>query len=82
MFVITGRAQRVGSRAWAPAEAESLGLVGWVRNAADGSVEGEAEGPRPAVEQFLARCREGPMFAQVRSGRDAAGQKQGFEVRR
>ena len=84
-FVIAGRVQRVGYRAWAQAEAEALGLVGWVRNTADGRVEGEAEGPRESVARFLERCHGGPDFAQVREVKAdwvaAAGEERSFEVR-
>ena len=39
--------------------------MGWVRNLYDGRVEAVAEGPRPAVEAFIARVREGPAAARV-----------------
>jgi acylphosphatase len=86
MFVISGRVQGVGYRAWAQGEAERLELVGWVRNTPDGRVEGEAEGPREAVERFLERCRSGPTFSRVRdvevTWAEAVEGEGGFEVRR
>lgn len=62
---ITGRVQGVGYRMAAQREAERLGLAGWVRNAADGAVEAEAQGPEAAVEALVAWCAQGPRFARV-----------------
>jgi hypothetical protein len=42
--VVHGRVQGVGFRYFVMREARALGLSGWVRNQADGSVEVEAEG--------------------------------------
>lgn len=62
---VTGRVQGVSFRAWTQAEAEALRLDGWVRNAADGSVEAHLQGPSDAVEAMLRRFREGPSAARV-----------------
>jgi acylphosphatase len=62
---VTGRVQGVSFRAWTQAEAEALRLDGWVRNAADGSVEAHLQGPADAVEAMLRRFREGPSAARV-----------------
>ena len=64
-LTIRGRVQGVGYRWWAEREARRLGLTGWVRNRADGSVELLAIGERTAVEQLAAHCREGPAAAFV-----------------
>ena len=45
--------------------ARTLKLTGWVRNAADSSVEVMAEGPRPALDSLLNFLRKGPPEAQV-----------------
>jgi acylphosphatase len=36
-----------------------------VRNRVDGTVEAVAAGDDPAVEQFIAACRQGPSLARV-----------------
>ena len=62
---VDGRVQGVGFRASAAREAVRLGVAGWARNLADGSVEVVYEGPRPAVEDMLAWTRRGPGSARV-----------------
>jgi len=64
---INGRVQGVWFRAWTRGEATALGLAGWVRNEADGAVRALLVGPRAAVDEMLARCREGPPLARVDS---------------
>ncbi len=48
-IIVTGRVQGVGFRYHAREEATRLGLVGWARNRADGSVQIVAEGERAAL---------------------------------
>ncbi len=55
--LITGRVQGVAYRYETQWAAERLGVSGWVRNRADGSVEAVFEGERPKVEEMLAWCR-------------------------
>jgi acylphosphatase len=64
---VRGRVQGVAYRASTRHEARRLGLVGWVRNMPDGSVELEAQGPPDAVAALLAWCHEGPSLAAVTS---------------
>jgi acylphosphatase len=64
-LVITGHVQGVFYRHSALAEAQRLGLYGFIRNLPDGGVEAVAEGPRSALDTFEAWCRVGPPHAQV-----------------
>lgn len=64
---VTGRVQGVGFRHSAVREAKKNGITGYVRNAADGSVEIEAEGSRDSLNAFVEWCRKGPGFGYVES---------------
>ncbi len=62
---IGGRVQGVWYRGWTVETARSLGLSGWVRNRADGTVEALFAGPAAAVDRMLAACQDGPPAARV-----------------
>ncbi len=62
---IEGRVQGVYFRASTIAQAQRLGLVGWVMNCPDGAVEAVAEGPRAKIDELIAWCRQGPSGAKV-----------------
>lgn len=62
---VKGRVHGVGFRYFAFHQAQGLGLVGWVANVRDGSVQCVAEGPREPLESFLAQLHEGPPAALV-----------------
>jgi acylphosphatase len=83
---VRGRVQGVFYRASTRERALELGLIGWVRNLADGRVELCAEGPREALERLVAWCREGPPAARVEgvelSWSQARGEMRGFRVLR
>jgi len=62
---ITGRVQGVFYRQSTRQEAQTLGLLGWVRNLADGSVEALVAGSEPAVKALIDWCQGGPPSAVV-----------------
>ena len=62
---IEGRVQGVGYRDWMCREAVRLGLDGWVRNRADGSVQALVAGPDAEMQALLAVARRGPTLARV-----------------
>jgi len=63
--VISGKVQGVGYRYSTKNKAQSLGLVGWVRNLADGRVEAMAEGQRSQVDILMEWFKQGPPTAMV-----------------
>ncbi|HRP75498.1 MAG TPA: acylphosphatase [Rhodocyclaceae bacterium] len=64
-LLIHGRVQGVYYRASAQAEAQRLGLCGWVRNRHSGEVEAVVYGAETAVAAFIAWARKGPPAARV-----------------
>lgn len=64
-FWVSGRVQGVYFRASTQSIARQLGLTGWVRNLADGRVEGVASGPGKALDTFVTWLHHGPDHAQV-----------------
>lgn len=84
--IVTGRVQGVSYRASTANEARRIGVVGWVRNRDDGSVELEVEGPDDRVAALLAWCEQGPPAARVErvAVEELAplGSERGFGIRR
>jgi acylphosphatase len=64
-LAIHGVVQGVWFRESMRQEAERLGVSGWVRNRADGSVEAIVQGSAEAVESLVAWARRGPPQARV-----------------
>jgi len=64
-FLVRGRVQGVGFRWFVEREAHVLGIAGWVRNNADGSVEVLAMGSRDQLLSLQSRLRQGPRAARV-----------------
>ncbi len=65
--IVRGRVQGVGFRYAMIAAARACGVVGWVRNRIDGSVEALLQGEAGAVERAIAWCRRGPPQAHVQA---------------
>ena len=63
--VISGRVQGVFFRVETQRAAEGFGVLGWVRNKRDGSVEAVFEGRQQDVDATLNWCRQGPRMARV-----------------
>src|SRR5262250_2009619 len=64
-FMVRGRVQGVGFRWFVEHEAHMLGVAGWVRNNADGSVEVMAQGSREQLARLRTKLRQGPRAARV-----------------
>jgi acylphosphatase len=65
--IVHGLVQGVWFRASTKDAAVSLGVTGWVRNLADGSVEAVFEGQKKKVEAIVGWCHRGPAGAKVYS---------------
>lgn len=63
--IISGKVQGVYYRASTAKKAQALGLVGWVKNRADGCVEMLVQGQPEKLERLLNWCEKGPMLAKV-----------------
>ena len=64
-YVISGRVQGVGFRYFAERRASQLGIVGYVKNCWDGSVEVYAVGDPNSLEEFRSLLAEGPHSSRV-----------------
>lgn len=63
--IVHGYVQGVGFRYMARAQATRLGVGGWIRNRADGTVEAEIEGDEASVAALLEWFEQGPPGAIV-----------------
>jgi len=65
--VSTGKVQNVAYRDYVQTSAGELGLLGWVRNLSDGSVEVCAQGLPDELKDFVEYLWEGSLSAKVDS---------------
>jgi acylphosphatase len=81
---VTGRVQGVFFRDETAEVANRLGIVGWVRNLADGRVEALFEGEKEDVEKAVDFCGRGPSKAHVHNldvkWEDWTGEFQDFRI--
>lgn len=82
---LSGRVQGVGMRMYLQRQALSLGLNGYARNLADGSVEVVAQGSQDKLRRFVQRARRGPRLAVVEAVQETWLEAQnpllGFRIR-
>ena len=64
-FIVSGRVQGVWYRGSAQQQAQNLGVKGYARNLADGSVEVIACGSGDSIEQLRNWLQQGPDNAKV-----------------
>lgn len=62
---VRGRVQGVFYRASTKDKARALGLKGFVKNIADGSVYIEAEGPSEKIAELIIWCKQGSPASKV-----------------
>lgn len=83
-FIVRGRVQGVGFRYFAIRAARECGVVGTVRNMADGSVEAIAEGEPDRIAEFRRKLEHGPSYSHVvaveESDLQPTGRNKDFEV--
>lgn len=83
--IVSGRVQGVHFRAHTAQHAEPLGICGWVRNRADGTVEVLAEGTKANLRQLVQYLNTGPSLAVVTNvnvtWHDATNEFNSFRVR-
>lgn len=66
-IVVRGKVQGVFYRQGTKEKATSLGIVGTVKNEADGSVHIIATGDKETLDELVKWCRQGPPKARVES---------------
>ncbi|MEM4263961.1 MAG: acylphosphatase [Candidatus Woesearchaeota archaeon] len=85
-LIIHGEVQGVFFRDYVKKAAHFLKLKGWVKNNDDGTVEVVAEGTNDLLQEFLSKCKRGPVLAKVTKvdimWEEATKEFDFFEVRR
>jgi acylphosphatase len=82
--IVSGRVQMVMMRDFVQRSARKLGLTGYVKNLADGTVEAVAQGERGVLEKLVEQLRKGSMLSRVDnvsvSWRPMTAQYKGFVI--
>ena len=66
-IIVHGRVQGVWFRAGTKEKAAQLGILGWVKNRPEGTVEIHAEGEKSQLDNFIAWCQQGTPSANITS---------------
>ncbi|RYN19031.1 hypothetical protein AA0113_g12705 [Alternaria arborescens] len=64
-YKVEGEVQGVNFRSFTQKQAKSIGVTGFVTNASDGSVQGEAQGSDDKINEFIQHLNKGPSAASV-----------------
>ncbi|KAJ9648747.1 hypothetical protein H2199_000660 [Coniosporium tulheliwenetii] len=67
-FKVEGEVQGVNFRprsSFTVKQANNVGVTGYVKNASDGSVQGEAQGNESSLKKFVEHLNKGPSAADV-----------------
>jgi acylphosphatase len=67
--IVSGRVQMVMMRDFVQRTGTKLGLVGYVQNLSDGTVEVVAQGGREALEKLVAKLHRGSFLSKVEAVR-------------
>lgn len=65
-ITIHGRVHGVGFRQFVKSNAQKLGIVGWVQNNDDRTVEAMLQGEEKNIKKLIEQCHVGPMLADIR----------------
>jgi acylphosphatase len=65
-LIVTGDVQGVFYRAFVEETAKKLGIHGFVKNLENGAVEVYAEGSEEMLQEFVNKCKKGPVAAHVK----------------
>ncbi|KAF2495566.1 Acylphosphatase [Lophium mytilinum] len=84
-YKVDGEVQGVCFRDFTQQQAKKLGVKGFVQNASDGTVKGEAQGSETVLEEFVQHLNKGPRAARVtgveQSDMEARQGERGFSVK-
>ncbi|KAF1832421.1 Acylphosphatase [Decorospora gaudefroyi] len=64
-YQVGGEVQGVNFRSFTQKQAKSIGITGFVSNASDGTVTGEAQGSEDKLKEFVQHLNKGPSAASV-----------------